>query len=62
MNIIVFPLSEFKNKGYFCSEIHELETLFKIDIVFINNDTDPKLLENIKKDGVIIYERLLDKN
>ena len=48
-------LSE-KDKIYFYHEINEIETLKKIDIVYINDKTDKKLLENIKKDGVIIYE------
>ena len=38
------------------SDIDDLETLLKIDLVFINEKTDFKLMENIKKDGIVIYE------
>ena len=37
-------------------EIDNIETLHKIDVVFIDENTDAKLLENIEKDGVILYE------
>lgn len=58
IDLAVYPLPEFKSKGYFSSEIDDLATLFKIDVIFIDNHTDIKLLENIKKEGVVIYERL----
>lgn len=38
---------------YFCSDT--LMTLHKIDLVFVNEKTYPKLLENIEKEGVVIY-------
>jgi len=37
-------------------EIDNIETLHKIDVVFIDENTNVKLLENIEKDGVILYE------
>lgn len=40
----------------FWSEIEEIETLKKIDLVFVNDTTSEKLLENIRRDGVILYE------
>lgn len=58
IDIAVYPFPEFMNKGYFSSEIDDLATLLKIDIVFINDYTDTNLVENIKKEGVVIYERL----
>lgn len=58
IDLAIFTLPEFKNKGRFTSEIDDLDTLLKIDIVFINKNTEPKLLKNIKKEGVTIYERL----
>jgi len=58
IDLAVYPLPEFMSKGYFSSDIEDLATLFKIDIVFINDYTDIKLIENIKKEGVVIYERL----
>jgi hypothetical protein len=35
-----------------------LETLLKIDVVFVDENTDKNLILNIEKEGVIIYERL----
>ncbi|MFC7372418.1 nucleotidyltransferase domain-containing protein [Fictibacillus iocasae] len=37
--------------------IHELSTLLKIDVLFINRLTKVKLLSNIQREGVIIYEQ-----
>ncbi len=34
-----------------------VRTLLKFDIVHISDDTNMQLLDNIKKDGVILYER-----
>lgn len=58
IDLAVYVLPEFISKGYFSSEIDDLATLFKIDVVFINDHTDTNLVENIKKEGVIIYEKL----
>lgn len=45
----------------FTNDIEDLDTLFKFDIVFITPDTDPRLLENVKKEGVVIMELLSNK-
>lgn len=58
IDIAIYTLPEFANKGRFVSDIEDLETLLKIDTVFISKDTDGKLVKNIQKEGVIIYERL----
>ena len=39
----------------FCCE--ELWTLHKIDLVFVTEKTYGKLLENIEKEGVTLYEQ-----
>lgn len=57
IDLAVYVLPEFKGKGRFCAEIDDLNTLLKIDIVFINNNIERSLIENIRKDGVILYER-----
>jgi uncharacterized protein len=44
------------DKAKFSSEIEEIETLKKIDIVFIDSSTNDALVKNIKQDGVTIYE------
>jgi predicted nucleotidyltransferase len=48
-------------KTSFYHDIDEIETLKKIDIVFINDETDTELIESINKDGVIIYDKLRNK-
>ena len=58
IDIAVYPSAEFENNGHLISDIDDLETLLKIDIIFINQDTDEKLIANIQKEGVVIYERL----
>lgn len=35
----------------------EVETLLKFDVVFIGDSTSKKLIDNIKQDGVVLYER-----
>ena len=45
----------------FTNEIEDLDTLLKFDIVFITPDTDPRLLENVKQEGVILMELLSNK-
>ncbi len=42
---------------YFRLDIEETNTLKKIDIVFVDeNFTEDHLMENIEKEGVVIYE------
>jgi len=53
--IIAESLSSF-DKASFYADVEEIETLKKIDIVFINNSTNDELMKNIMKDGVVIYE------
>lgn len=43
-------------RASFWNDIEELPTLLKFDIVHIEGDTDPLLLENIQKEGVLLYE------
>lgn len=57
IDLAVFPSTEFDRRGYLASELDDLETLLKIDIVFIDNNTDECFLENIKREGVTLYER-----
>ncbi|WP_373481535.1 HI0074 family nucleotidyltransferase substrate-binding subunit [Acetobacterium sp.] len=45
----------------FTNDIEDLDTLLKFDIIFITPDTDPRLLENVKKEGVVIMELLSNK-
>lgn len=57
IDLAIFTLPGFAQKGFFSSDIDDLDTLLKIDVVIINSDTDIKLLRNIEKEGVVLYER-----
>lgn len=43
-------------KARFCADVDEIETLKKIDIVFVRENSTDELMESIKRDGVILYE------
>jgi len=45
----------------FTNDIEDLDTLLKFDIVFMTPDKDPRLLENVKREGVILMELLSNK-
>ena len=57
IDLAVFPVSGFFGRGYFASEMEDLETLLKIDLVYMDEATERELLERIDKEGVILYER-----
>lgn len=57
IDLAVFLLPEFNNRGHLTCDFDDLNTLLKIDVVFINEHSDPELLENIKREGVFLYER-----
>jgi len=42
-------------KAYIFHEIDEVETLKKIDLVFINKEINDSFMASIKRDGVVIY-------
>jgi len=44
-------------RAAFWADIDELPTLLKFDLVHISADSDKELIENIEKDGVILYEK-----
>jgi flagellar basal body P-ring protein FlgI len=44
----------FKNRSRFFDEIDEINTLYKFDIVTIDDKVDNKLLDNVLKGGVVI--------
>ncbi len=45
------------DRARFCTDADEIPTLKKIDIVFVNDGLTDDLMESIKKDGVVIYEK-----
>lgn len=57
IDLAVFQLPEFQDKGHFYAEIDDIDSLLKIDIVFVNEHTEKTLIENIRKEGLILYEQ-----
>lgn len=45
------------DKACFCADTDEIETLKKIDIVFVHDSATDELIENITRDGVILAEQ-----
>lgn len=45
----------FSQSRRLAGELEELPTLLKFDLVNVGPDTSPKLIENIKREGVILY-------
>ena len=41
--------------------VDDLPSLYKIDVVFVDNHTSPALLDNLKKDGVILMDKFTIK-
>ncbi len=58
IDIAVDVLPGFKSEGIFASEIEDLDTLLKFDIVFLHEIRNKNLITNIDEEGIIIYERL----
>ena len=44
-----------EQKAAIFSQVEEIETLKKIDVVFVNDQTNEQLMENIRREGVVIY-------
>ena len=53
----VFP----KSKALIAADMEELPTLLKIDVIYFNELEEGKFKENIKKDGIIFYDRKAGK-
>ena len=63
VDIAVFGLPK-ENETAFSGAVDELPTLLDFDVVFISGKTDPVLLKNIEKDGILIMDKVnarLDK-
>ena len=54
IDLAVYCMPE-KQRGGFAMEAEELPTLLKLDIVHISPNMEPAFLENIEKDGVVLY-------
>ncbi len=60
VDIAVFKMPG-NNHVTFAQAVENLPTLLRFDIVFVSENTDALLLENIKKDGVIIMNKFDEK-
>ena len=61
IDLAVYGMPEEK-RAYFWSEIEELPTLLEIDIVYITDNADKQLIDNIEKDGLILMNRITEKH
>ncbi|MTV47390.1 nucleotidyltransferase domain-containing protein [Heliobacillus mobilis] len=57
IDLAVYPLPEFNLTGHLSSDLDDLDTLLKIDVVFIGVQTNRDLIEIIEKEGVLLYDR-----
>ncbi len=60
IDLAVFT-NDSKDEAFIRNEIDELDTLLKIDVVMVNDKIDPKLTENILKEGVILMQKNSNK-
>lgn len=44
-------------KALINNEVEEIETLKKVDVIFVDKKLNDKLVENIYKEGIVIYEK-----
>ncbi len=56
IDLAIYGISE-KDQSSFWSDIDDLPTHLEFDLVHITPDTNPELIQNIEKDGVILYEK-----
>lgn len=54
IDLAVYGMPE-TQRGGFAMEAEELPMLLKLDIVHISSNMEPAFLENIEKDGVVLY-------
>ena len=50
------------DEARFCDDVEEIKSLKKFDVVFVNQNIEDILINNIMKDGVIIYEQAESEN
>ena len=60
IDLAVYGMPE-SSRALFWSELDDLPTLIDFDIVHVTKATDPKLLRNIEKDGVVLMNKLQEK-
>ena len=63
-DMAIYGIDDRGRQAQLAQAIEDLPTLLDFDLVFVRADTDPKLLQNIEKDGVSLmskYEEKRDK-
>ena len=60
IDIAVFGVSP-DDLPAFREQLDELPTLLEFDLVFVTEQTDPKLVANIERDGVILMDKMQEK-
>ena len=60
IDIAVFSMAE-NNQALFENDIQELPTLVDFDIIFVTENTDKRLLDNIEKDGIVLMSKFDEK-
>lgn len=64
IDLAIYGIDDRGRQAQLAHAIEDLPTLLDFDLVFVRADTDPKLLQNIEKDGVSLmskYEEKRDK-
>ena len=56
IDLAVWDMPE-RNRGTFWAQLEDLPTLLKFDVCHISPLTDKEFLENIEKDGRVLYEK-----
>lgn len=57
IDLAIYCTKDCKDESKVYFELDDINTLLKLDIVFVKKNIDKKLLKNIEKEGVVIYER-----
>lgn len=60
IDIAVFGMPKQK-RAFFLNDIDNLQTLLKFDVVHVSEDTEPKFLDVIEKEGVVLMNKLAEK-
>ncbi|NLL17397.1 MAG: nucleotidyltransferase domain-containing protein [Clostridia bacterium] len=58
IDLAVYSIPGVTKEGSLAGELDDLDTLLKIDVVFITEKTDRKLQDAVQKEGVVLYDRL----
>ena len=56
IDLAVFPLPNFNQKGHLTRDLDDINTLLKIDIVLVDEKTGSRLRNAVESEGITIYE------